>query len=163
MRVLATIVLVLAVIQTAGWATSVEERGADEEARLLELERESHKRWQVRDRAYLGDLLSENYRLVVMNGTVEDRDIVLGKKKPKSMKKNGPRFRVQELRAEPKEVVIDGDTATVLGVIHLKATIGDRPVPNLLRSMSVFIRMAGSWKLFSRSMTPIRKPDQKGK
>ena len=115
MRVLATIVLVLALIQTAGWATSVEERGADEEARLLELERESHKRWQVRDRAYLGNLLSENYRLVVMNGTVEDRDIVLGKKKPKSMKKNGPRFRVQELRAEPEEVVIDGDTATVLG------------------------------------------------
>ncbi len=58
MRVLATIVLVLALIQTAGWATSVEERGADEEGRLLELERESHKRWQVSDRAYLGDLLS---------------------------------------------------------------------------------------------------------
>lgn len=162
MRTFSTIVLVVVAIQTAVWATSVEERGADEEARLLELERESHKRWQVRDRAYLGDLLSENYRLVVMNGTVEDRDIVLGKKKPKSMKNNGPRFRVQELRAEPEEVVIDGDTATVLGVIHLKATIGDRPVPNLLRSMSVFIRRAGSWKLLSRSMTPIRKPDQNG-
>ena len=162
MRVLATIVLVLALIQTAGWATSVEERGADEEAKLLKLERESHKRWQQRDKAFLGDLLSENFRLVVMNGTVEDRDIVLGKKKPKSMKKNGPRFRVQELRAEPEEVVIDGDTATVLGVIHLKATIGDRPVPDLLRSMSVFIRRGGSWKLFSRSMTPIHKPAQKG-
>ena len=58
MRTLATIVLVVVAIQTAVWATSVEEHGADEETRLLKLERESHKRWQVRDRAYLGDLLS---------------------------------------------------------------------------------------------------------
>ena len=62
-----------------------------------------------------------------------------------------------------EEVVIDGDTATVLGVIHLRATIGDRPVPNLLRSMSVYVRRADSWKLLSRSMTPILKLAQKGK
>jgi ketosteroid isomerase-like protein len=61
------------------------------------------------------------------------------------------------VRVETQEVVLRGDVATVIALMHIEATVGGRPLPREMRVFSMYNRerRGAEWKLFARSITPV--------
>lgn len=125
-------------------------------AELFELERRSHERWLARDTIYLDRLMAESYLFVAMNGALETKGHVTGRGADPTAVRQSP-LRVQSLRAEPEQLILEGNTAVVIGTVFIEAMAGGRPIPNRMRSLSTFVRRSRGepWRLVARSLTPL--------
>ena len=152
-------VILLAVIMS-GSAVGVagQSEAADDRSALMKLERESHQWWFEQDAKALSKLMVDDYRFVAPNGTLETKAMILGTGQGPGGKPRA--LQVESLRVEPEEVVLRGDTAIVVSIIHMKATVGGRPAPGRLRVLSMFARESAQqeWHLAARSTTPILSP-----
>lgn len=128
---------------------------------LMDLEVRSHEQWRKGDRAALDALMSDDFHFVVMNGAIETKEEVVGT--PGAAPQPGP-LRVSSLRVEPERVLLRGDTAVVISLLHLEATVQSRPLPDRMRILSVFTTTADDpdWRLTARSITPILAPPPAG-
>jgi hypothetical protein len=129
---------------------------------LFALEAESHQQWLRGETAALESLMDEEFLFVAMNGAVETKDDVV---RGPSAGRTGPRpLHVSSLRAEPQRVVVRGTAAVVISLLHIDATIRGRPLPELMRVLSVFTRGDENegWVLTARSITPIVSPPASG-
>jgi ketosteroid isomerase-like protein len=142
---------------TAGCGAGVP--GDDDRDALAALERASHQRWLEGDLAALDDLMADDFHFIAMNGALEPKSLILG-----TGEHAGPRgervLRVERLEVETEEVYVRGNTAIVIALMYLDATVRGRPVPAQHRVLSVFMRddADGRWRLTARSATPILAP-----
>jgi ketosteroid isomerase-like protein len=149
LKVLAAGFLVLLSGWTAAAATPEEIRNE-----LIALEQESHQRWLEGDVPALGEIMADEFHFVAMNGALEPRAFILGGD-PETA---GQRvLQVESLRVEPEEVLLRGDTAVVIALLHIEATVRGRPLPSPMRILSIFTRTEEDrdWRLTARSITPI--------
>jgi ketosteroid isomerase-like protein len=138
-------------------SAAVAHAATDAPHELVELERASHERWLVGDLAALDALMSSHFRFVAMNGAVETKEEIVGTGEGEV---RAPRaLQVTTLRVEPEEVLEHGDTAVVISMMHIEATVRGRPVPERMRILSVFQRrQSEGWALIARSITPLLAP-----
>ncbi len=54
------------------------------------------------------------------------------------------------------KIIITGDVGIVVGILEMKGTIMNRPVPGKIRYSNTFIKEDGKWRLKMRTMTPMR-------
>ena len=126
---------------------------------LMALERESHQLWFKRDLAALDALMSDDFTFVVMNGAVETKDDVVPRDRTQASPRRG-RLEVQSLELKPERVTVRGNSAIVIGLLHIKATVAGRSLPDTMRVLSVFTKEndGEKWRLTARSITPILVP-----
>jgi parallel beta-helix repeat protein len=126
-------------------------------ASLAALEVASHDWWLRGDLGRLDRLMMDEFHFIAMNGALEDKqEIVHGAGQPGDL---APRaLQVQSLSVEPEEVVLRDNEAIVVSLMHIRATVRGRPIPERMRVMSVFLREGDEWRLFARSITPILAP-----
>jgi ketosteroid isomerase-like protein len=126
---------------------------------LMALERESHQLWFKRDLAALDALMSEDFTFIVMNGAVETKGDVVPREQTAATPRRG-RLEVQSLDLEPERVTLRGNSAVVIGLLHIKATVAGRALPDTMRVLSVFTKEKhdAKWRLTARSITPVLAP-----
>jgi ketosteroid isomerase-like protein len=126
---------------------------------LMVLERESHQLWFTRDLVALDAPMSEDFSFVVMNGVVETKADVVPRDRAAATPGRG-RLEVQSLELKPERVTLRGNSAVVIGLLHIKATVAGRAVPETMRVLSVFTKENGEtkWRLTARSITPVLAP-----
>jgi ketosteroid isomerase-like protein len=126
---------------------------------LMALERDSHQLWFKRDLTALDALMSEDFTFVVMNGAVETKDDVVPRDRTATTPRRG-RLEVQSLDLKPERVTLRTNTAVVIGLLHIKATVAGRALPETMRVLSVFTKEndEAKWRLTARSITPILIP-----
>ena len=126
---------------------------------LMRLERDSHQLWFKRDFAALDALMSEDFTFVVMNGAVETKTDVVPRDRTAAPTRRGA-LEVQSLELKPERVTLRGNSAIVFGLLHIKATVAGRALPDTMRVLSVFTRenVDAKWRLTARSITPILTP-----
>lgn len=145
-------------------ASSQEASGEVRES-LIATEKESHQQWLRADLAALDALMAAEFHFVVMNGALESKAEVVGSElAPKEILKNRP-LQVASLRVEPEKVFVRGQTATVISLMYIEATVRDRPIPGRMRILSVYSRTQEEpeWRLTARSITPILTPPLEAK
>tara|TARA_R110002050_G_scaffold109796_3_gene221141 strand:- start:12639 stop:13070 length:432 start_codon:yes stop_codon:yes gene_type:complete len=54
------------------------------------------------------------------------------------------------------KIITTGAIGIVVGILEMKGTIMNRPVPGKIRYSSTFIKEDGKWRLKMRTMTPMR-------
>jgi ketosteroid isomerase-like protein len=50
------------------------------------------------------------------------------------------RLEVQSLELKPERVTLRGNSAVVIGLLHIKATVAGRALPDTMRVLSVFTK-----------------------
>ena len=60
--------------------------------------------------------------------------------------------------AKEVKVRMHGDTAVVMGLYHIKATLNGREVDGVFRNTEVFAKQAGKWRCIFNQVTPVAKP-----
>jgi hypothetical protein len=63
---------------------------------------------------------------------------------------------ISDLKVSTDEMIISENLAIIVGVLEMKGTIMNNPVPPKIRYSSTFIKENGKWKLQMRTMTPMR-------
>jgi len=148
----------LLLLCSAACAPALIHPSADQDRRdLSALEESSHQIWLASQLDELGALMDDDFRFVAMNGAVETKGHVIGT----GSEPAAPRpLRIERLEVETQEVVLRGDVATVIALMHIDATVGGRPLPREMRVLSVFTRDRPEmvWRLTARSITPILAP-----
>jgi ketosteroid isomerase-like protein len=137
---------------------SSESTESDRQA-LMALEPESHQRWLEGDVAALDALMWEEFHFIAMNGALETKNMFVGGGGEAAG--HQPRvLQISELRVEPEEVLFRGETAVVISLLHIDATVRGRRLPDQMRILSVFTRAEEEpgWRLMARSITPILAP-----
>jgi hypothetical protein len=147
------------ILITLGCVHRPPESPSDTRRVLMDLERDSHQRWLERDLSALDGLMAPEFHFVVMNGTLEPKELILGSG-PSSDSPGTRALQVSSLSIEPEEVLLRGGTAVVIGRMSIDATVAGRALPNQMRVLSVFVRDEPQerWQLMARSITPIMVP-----
>ncbi len=142
-------------------ASNVQESATSAEVDLAAIEVASHDWWLDGDLGRLDRLMMDEFRFIAMNGALEDKlEIVHGAARSGDP---APRvLQVESLRVEPEEVIVRGNEAIVVSLMHIHATVRGRPIPERMKVMSVFLMEGGEWRLFARSITPILAPPPQG-
>lgn len=147
----------LALVAAVGFVQPAQSDSAALKQALMDTEVRSHQRWHRGDIAALDALMAQDFRFVVMNGAVEKKEEVVGT--ADGPPQPGP-LRVAALHVEPEEVLLRGNTAVVISLLHLDATVHGRPLPQRMRILSIFTITDDDpeWRLTARSITPILTP-----
>jgi len=64
---------------------------------------------------------------------------------------------IETVKVTVDKVVLRENLGIVVGVLEMKGTIMNRPVPGNMRFSSTFVQENGAWKLIARTMTPMRR------
>lgn len=145
-------------------ASSQEASGEVRES-LIETEKESHQQWLRADLAALDALMAAEFHFVAMNGALETKAEVVGSDlAPEKILETRP-LQVASLRVEPEKVFVRGQTATVISLMYIEATVRERPIPGRMRILSFYSRTPEEpeWRLTARSITPILTPPPEAK
>jgi ketosteroid isomerase-like protein len=119
-------------------------------------------------------LLSEHHRKAAIQGDTKVLDAVLTddwvvvgptgevdtkRQQLKKLKDKGLVFEA----IDPKEVEVrvHGDTAIVMGLYHIKATLNGKTVDGVFRNTGVFSKQAGTWRCVFNQVTPVAGPAEK--
>ena len=95
----------------------------------------------------LSQIATEDFILVAAPGIIENKQQAI----------DG----VENLNISAVNVIVNKTIRTenigiVVGILEMKGTIMNRPVPGKIRYTSTFIKEEGHWKLIARTMTPMR-------
>ena len=115
--------------------------------------------------------LSEQHRLAAIKGDTKALDAVLaddwvvvgptGAVETKRQQEEKIKDKSLVFEAiDPKEVKVrmHGDTAVVMGLYHIKATLNGRKVDGVFRNTEVFTKQAGTWRCVFNQVTPVAGP-----
>lgn len=127
----------------------------DRQEKLVALERTSHRQWLESDVSALDELMAEDFHFVAMNGALEPKSLVVG---AGATAGGGERaLQVESVEIEPERVFSRGNSAVVIGLMRIDATVRGRPLPNRMRVLSVYTKedTDRGWRLTARSITPV--------
>lgn len=150
----------LSLLAMLPFAASSQEVSEEVRERLMAIEVESHQQWWRADLPALDELMAADFHFVVMNGALETKEDVVGSDlAPEEILENRP-LQVASLRVEPEKVFVREQTAVVVSLLNIEATVRERPIPGRMRILSVYSRTQDdpAWRLTARSITPILAP-----
>ena len=115
--------------------------------------------------------LSERHRVAAVKGDTKALDAVLAddwvvvgptgavdtkRQQEKKIKDGSLVFKAIDVKEV--KVRMHGDTAVVMGLYHIKATVNGRKVDGVFRNTGVFAKQAGEWRCVFNQVTPVAKP-----
>ena len=95
----------------------------------------------------LSDIATDDFVLIAAPGMLEN------KKQAIDGVKN---LNISALNVTVNKVIRTDNVGIVIGILEMKGTIMNRPVPGKIRFSSTFIKQDGIWRLKARTMTPMR-------
>lgn len=95
----------------------------------------------------LSDIATEDFVLIAAPGMLEN------KKQAIDGVKN---LNISSLNVTVNKIITTDNVGIVIGILEMKGTIMNRPVPGKIRFSSTFIKQDGIWRLKARTMTPMR-------
>ena len=116
-----------------------EERSA---ATVLQVERELCDAYRKGDTMAIERLVMPDYTVTTSDGKVTGRAQDL-----EDARKHDPTYDIFE--THDMKVRLHGDTAVVIGRVHLKGTSGSKPFEAELQFTDTFTRDRGAWRLFA--------------
>ena len=95
----------------------------------------------------LSDIATEDFVLIAAPGMIEN------KKQAIDGVKN---LNISSLNVTVDKIITADNVGIVIGILEMKGTIMNNPVPGKIRFSSTFIKQNGIWRLKARTMTPMR-------
>jgi hypothetical protein len=120
-------------------ASSLTVRTSPDEQELRDIEQGLARAWLNRDRAFLERVLAPGWSVTQPDGTMLDRNAVLGEFF------DAVRFDTNVI--DDVEVKLFGDTAVVRGRTSVRATFNDMPISATIRFTDVFIKRKQQWQV----------------
>jgi ketosteroid isomerase-like protein len=118
--------------------------------------------------------LSERHRVAAVKGDTKALDAVLADdwvvvgptgevdtKRQQEQKMKDGSLVFEAIDAKEVKVRMHGDTAIVMGLYHIKATLNGRKVDGVFRNTGVFAKQAGAWRCVFNQVTPVALPAEK--
>jgi ketosteroid isomerase-like protein len=112
--------------------------------------------------------LSERHRVAAVKGDTQALDAVLADdwvvvgpsgevdtKRQQAQKIKDGSLVFEAIDAQEVKVRMHGDTAIVMGLYHIKATLNGRKVDGVFRNTEVFAKQAGAWRCVFNQVTPV--------
>ncbi len=95
----------------------------------------------------LSEIATDDFMLIAAPGMIENKDRVI----------NGVKnLNISSLNVSVDKLITTDNVGIVIGILEMKGTIMNNPIPGKIRYSSTFIKKDGNWRLISRTMTPIR-------
>jgi ketosteroid isomerase-like protein len=115
--------------------------------------------------------VSEQHRMAAIEGDTKALDAVLADdwvvvgptgevetKRQQAEKIKDGSLVFEAIDLKEVKVRVHGDTAVVLGLYHIKATVNGRKVDGVFRNTGVFAKQAEEWRCVFNQVTPVAKP-----
>ena len=116
---------------------------------------EQHRKAAIKgDTEALDAVLADDWVVVGPTGEVETR-----RQQAEKIKDGSLVF--EAIDAKEVKVRVHGDTAVVMGLYHIKATVNGRTVDGSFRNTGVFAKQAGTWRCVFNQVTPVAPPAEK--
>ena len=113
---------------------------------------EQHRQAAIKgDTDALDAVLADDWVVVGPTGEVETKRQQVQKMKDESLV-------FEAIDAKEVKVRMHGDTAIVMGLYHIKATVNGRTVDGDFRNTGVFNKQAGTWRCVFNQVTPVAGP-----
>ncbi len=95
----------------------------------------------------LSDVATEDFILIAAPGMIEN------KKQAIDGVKN---LNISSVNVTVDKIIENENMGIVIGILAMKGTIMNNPIPGKIRYSSTFIKQDGKWFLQARTMTPMR-------
>ena len=95
----------------------------------------------------LSNIATEDFVLIAAPGMLENKKQAI----------DGVKYlNITSLNITVDKIITTDNVGIVIGILEMKGTIMNRPVPGKIRFSSTFIKKDGIWRLKARTMTPMR-------
>ena len=95
----------------------------------------------------LNEVATDNFVLIAAPGMIENKKQAIDGVK---------HLNVASVNITVDKVISGDKLGIVIGVLEMKGTIMNNPIPGKIRFSSTFVKQEGSWRLQARTMTPMR-------
>ena len=95
----------------------------------------------------LNDIATEDFVLIAAPGMLENKQQAIAGVK---------NLKISSVNVSVDKIIETENTGIVIGILEMKGTIMNNPVPVKIRYSSTFIKQEGIWRLQARTMTPMR-------
>ena len=128
-------------------STNYQEMGLEELNAYLFTEYALHK-----NTLPLNEVATDDFVLIAAPGMIENKkQAIYGVKY----------LNISSVNITVDKVISGDDLGIVIGVLEMKGTIMNNPIPGKMRFSSTFVKQDGSWRLQARTMTPMRMSSKK--
>ena len=100
----------------------------------------------------LSEVATEDFVLIAAPGMIENKKQAID---------GVVHLNISSLNVTVDKMITADNIGIVIGILDMKGTIRNRPVPGKIRYSSTFIKKDGVWRLKARTMTPMRMPPKK--
>jgi hypothetical protein len=95
----------------------------------------------------LSDVATEDFVLIAAPGMIENKQRAIDGVK---------NLNITSINVTVDKIIETENTGIVIGILEMKGTIMNNPVPGKIRYSSTFIKQDGAWRLQARTMTPMQ-------
>lgn len=135
-------------------ATAAASSPAKDGAVVAALDRAYQLAVKRNDAATMERILHRNFRLVLGDGRVVTREVLLEESRSRQI-----HYDIQDEEPGSQSVMIEGDTAIVTAKLRLKGTRAGKPFDRLLWFSDTYVRTAHGWRyLFGQASSPLQQP-----
>lgn len=99
----------------------------------------------------INEIAKEDFILIAAPGMIESKKQVI---------QGVDNLNISSLKVTVDKVIETENIGIVIGVLEMQGTIMNRPVPSKIRYASTFVKQDGTWRLQSRTMTPMMRMKQ---
>ena len=128
-------------------AASIQEMGLEELNEYLFSEYALHKNTKP-----LSEVATEDFVLIAAPGMIENKKQAID---------GVVHLNISSVNITADKVITAENIGIVIGILEMKGTIRNRPIPGKIRYSSTFIKEDGVWRLKARTMTPMRMQPKK--
>jgi hypothetical protein len=147
MKKLLIVLVVIPMILFGQNAGDVQEMGLEELNEYLFSEYALNKNTKP-----LNEVATEDFVLIAAPGMIENKKQAID---------GVVHLNISSVNITADKVITAENIGIVIGILEMKGTIRNRPVPGKIRYSSTFIKEDGIWRLKARTMTPMRIPAKK--
>jgi len=95
----------------------------------------------------LNQIATDNFTLIAAPGMIETKQQAID---------GVDNLNISSIDVIVNKTSITENTGIVIGILAMKGTIMNRPVPGKIRYSSTFVKINNKWRLMARTMTPLR-------
>ena len=96
----------------------------------------------------LQEIATDDFVLIAAPGMIENKEQAI---------RGVGNLNISSVTVTTDKIIVKENIGIVIGILEMKGTIMNRPVPGKIRYSSTFIKEDGKWRLMLRTMTPIRR------
>jgi hypothetical protein len=147
MKILLLTLLFIPLAMLGQQSTNYQEMGLEELNAYLFTEYALHK-----NTLPLNEVATDDFVLIAAPGMIENKKQAIDGVK---------HLNLSSVNITVDKVINGDDLGIVIGVLEMKGTIMNNPIPGKMRFSSTFVKQDGSWRLQARTMTPMRMRSKK--